>query len=245
MKFIFPNGFSEEEKTRCTPIDGNYSTLKLSDLEERGMDVKFLKLLLDNLPPMAFVAGGAVESIFRNEEPKDYDIYFSNESAYQDLICDILDSQDDEDSFWYAYGKDLDDDDFKFKLDEKKRFIDITAKDKPKIQLITTMLYESPEHTLSTFDFTACMGAAQSGGTDFDEDKPDHRVIIHPMMAVDVARKRLVLNRMTFPASTLRRMIKYTHKGYYACPGSIEKIALAVAETLGNNPNATGPVYID
>lgn len=244
MKFAFPNGFSEEEKARCTPNSGNYSTLKISDLEDRGMDVKFLKLLLDNLPSMAFVAGGAIESIFRGEQPKDYDVYFSSEAAYADLICNILDSQDDEDSFWYPYAEHLDDDDFLFKPDENKRFIDITATDKPKIQLITTMLYENPEHTLSTFDFTACMGAAEVVNSDL-EGNPDHNIIIHPMMAVDVARKRLVLNRMTFPASTLRRMVKYTHKGYYACPGSIEKIALAVAETLRDNPTATGPVYID
>lgn len=225
----FPNGFTDAERSRCSAMPGNYAKLTLDDLTDRGLDVEFLKELLDNLPDGAYVAGGAIESIFRGEKPNDYDIYFSTEQAY----FTVINSLGAGNSFFgkYTCKDDLRD-------GTRRRFIDLSGENQPKLQLITTMLYDGPEHTLSTFDFTASMGAAIKHGTDYD-------IIVHPAMPLDVARKRLVLNRMTFPASTLRRMIKYTHKGYYACPGSIQKIALATAEMISQDSTSVGPMYID
>lgn len=247
--YHFPNGFTKEERERCNQVPGSYSVFNLKDLEDRGLDISFLKELSDNLPSGCSIAGGAVESIFRGEKPKDYDVYFTDISSYRYLIKKILSAQ--KDSFWGQYKPNIEESILLKPQDEieklKIRFIDLTAKDKPKLQLITTMIYDSTEHILETFDFTAAMGAIEiADGDPEDSSSPKlHSVILHPMMPIDVARKRLVLHRMTFPASTLRRMIKYTHKGYYACPGSIQKIAEAVADILAKDPTANGPMYID
>ncbi len=59
----------------------------------------------------------------------------------------------------------------------------------------------------------------------------------------DLTKKHLVLHRMQFPSSTLRRVIKYSKKGFYACPGALVTIAQQVHENIDKEDGEY--VYVD
>jgi len=40
----------------------------------------------------------------------------------------------------------------------------------------------------------------------------------------DLGRKRLAINRITYPVSTMRRMLKYSKQGFFACGGCMATI---------------------
>lgn len=217
----------------------NFTRVKLADLVDRGINDPLLAALQARLPDGAWVAGGCFESLIRGEKPKDYDLFFRDEEAFEEtlqlLTATIADDPEDTDieepasGYGVASPGSLDE-----VRDKSCRFVDLERAHKPKIQLIKTMWYPSLAHVLHSFDFTAAQVGMDNTG-----------VVLNPLAVLDISRKRLVLNRMTFPSSTLRRMIKYTQKGYYVCPGSLQVIAQATADTLQAAPDSKGPVYVD
>jgi hypothetical protein len=58
---------------------------------------------------------------------------------------------------------------------------------------------------------------------------------------LDVMRKRIVINKITYPVSSLRRLIKYTHQGYYACNGCLQELLTFAADN--KNLVVENPVY--
>lgn len=212
----------------------NFFRLKLEDLTDRGISDPLLSALQARLPDGAWVAGGCFESLIRGEKPKDYDLFFRDEEAFLETLDLLTDEElDYEDAGRLASG-------YEEAIDRDQiaksscRFVDLNKEGKPKVQLIKTMWYPSLSHVLHSFDFTAAQVGMDNTG-----------VVANPLAFLDISRKRLVLNRMTFPSSTLRRMIKYTQKGYYVCPGSLQTIAQATADTLQQAPDSKGPVYVD
>lgn len=90
------------------------------------------------------------------------------------------------------------------------------------IQAIRVQFYADEEAIINSFDFTICQFIYDgeflySGEYTF----------------WDVGRKRLAINKMTFPVATMRRMVKYTAQGYYACNGCMASILQGIVE----NPN--------
>jgi hypothetical protein len=219
--------------------DTNYVTVDANSLfEDRGLCDYGIIGMSSFFGSKGIIAGGFFERIMHGQAPKDIDVFFTSASDFIDTLHKISEAQNDEkDSFLKDYecvtnlkkllhdgGKELNYVEFK----DKKSI-------KPSIQLIKTMWYNGPEHLIDTFDFTAAQFAISDGVA-----------YMHPLAAVDIARKRLVLHRMTFPASTLRRMVKYTQKGYYVCPGSFQRIVDAVVEAAQKGPAiANNIVYID
>ena len=65
------------------------------------------------------------------------------------------------------------------------------------------------------FDYTICQFAVDTNGMLWCGD--------HSLW--DLARKRLAVHRITFPVSSLRRLLKYTSKGFYACSGCRKEAA--------------------
>ena len=104
----------------------------------------------------------------------------------------------------------------------------------PPIQLVKLVWYDSAEHVIDSFDLTVVQ---------FATDGED--LVFNPVAMLDLARKRIVLHRMQFPTSTLRRLVKYTKKGFYACPGSLQRICTEVADAIAKNPGAEQFAYID
>lgn len=86
--------------------------------------------------------------------------------------------------------------------------------------------FDSPMATIQEFDFTVCCCAVSK------ED-----VFIHETFFMDLAKRRLVINKLPFPLSTLQRLQKYFKKGYWICNGGLLDIARAIAKLDFENPS--------
>lgn len=104
--------------------------------------------------------------------------------------------------------------------------------DTTEIQCIYLRYYSSPEDVIDTFDFTICQIAHD--GTDF---------VFGDFTLWDLARKRLVLHKLTYPVATIRRVLKYTKQGFYICAGAIQEILQTVASNPALLENSTE--YVD
>lgn len=209
-----------------------YARLPFSVLTDRGLRGEALEEFTKHIPEGAIVAGGYMTSLMQDDDQaKDLDIFFTSESAFTGFQKKV-----ERDAYFGGYeiepahqkalaeGK-----------SETLRFVKYVHPTLPPLQLIKLAWYESAEHVIDTFDLTVAQVAADREG-----------VVVNPLAIFDIARKRIVLHRMNFPASTLRRVIKYADKGYYACPGSLAKIAEAVYETILEDPSDTRKiVYVD
>jgi hypothetical protein len=71
---------------------------------------------------------------------------------------------------------------------------------KLKLDLIT-YFFEDMAQCIETFDFTVCCAAINYG-----------EVVTHQTFWMDLAKRRLVINKVTFPLSTMWRMHKYIKK---------------------------------
>lgn len=87
------------------------------------------------------------------------------------------------------------------------------------IQLLRIGHLPSLEATLDSFDFTICQ---------FGYDGTD--LVAGQFSLWDLARRRLVLHKLTFGASTVRRMTKYAKQGFTFCQGTIVSILEAVVK---------------
>ena len=86
-----------------------------------------------------------------------------------------------------------------------------------KVQVITRFEYPSMEQTVKEFDFTVVCGAYD--GETF---------VFHDRFWQDIATRRLVINKITFPLKTMDRVAKYAKRGFTACPVGLLNIAKAI-----------------
>ena len=94
------------------------------------------------------------------------------------------------------------------------------------IQLIKRHFFAGPQETSLAFDFTVCCCAVDPEG-----------VYVHEHFFEDLAGRRLALNKLPFPLSTLQRMQRYVQKGYLACNGTLLELSKAIQALDLNNPN--------
>lgn len=80
--------------------------------------------------------------------------------------------------------------------------------------------FPNPQSTIDEFDFTVSMFAV-------DKD----RVYYGKTSFIDLAKRQLMINKITFPASTLSRAFRYHRKGFFMCQGEIKKIYDSIAKT--------------
>lgn len=247
-----------KQETQTMVLEGldelAWTTVTEKDFQDRGLGHQLLFEIQKALPEGAWIAGGCFERAIHGEPIKDIDVFFKDEETFYACFEDLTSKQkieeiklDDspegvkepEGKGWYSNLLDEDPEKMEGIIgSEKTRFIALTKKNRPDIQLIKTMWYPSLEAVLHGFDFTA----AQIG------TKMHHgqlEVVMNPMALSDIHRKRLILWRMTFPSSTIRRMIKYAQKGYYACGGALEKIALGVQGQMNSHPSTVDVQYVD
>ena len=71
--------------------------------------------------------------------------------------------------------------------------------------------FSSPQDTINQFDFTVCMFAV-----DYD------RVYYGETAFMDLAKKQLMINKITYPASTISRAFRYYTKGFRMCKGEMK-----------------------
>lgn len=205
-------------------------------LKDRGLENARLDQLAKALPKGAFVSGGFMNAVMlgQSEKASDIDLFFSTPEAFMETY-DLLTSPGDEEgrSHLKGYSTKVDRETL-LKTSKELRFVKFTKEDAPPIQLVKLVWYDSAEHVIDSFDLTVVQFAS-----DGDE------LVFNPLGMLDLARKRIVLHRMQFPTSTLRRLVKYAKKGFYACPGSLMRIGQEVSESLINNPGAEQYAYID
>lgn len=85
------------------------------------------------------------------------------------------------------------------------------------VQLIQQHYFATPQATIAAFDFTVCCCAVDLSGT-----------YTHEHFLDDLAGRRLAINSLPFPLSTLERLQKYVRKGFQACNGTLLAIARAI-----------------
>ncbi len=88
-----------------------------------------------------------------------------------------------------------------------------------KIQAIHITYYDSPAAVLESFDYTICQFLTDG-----------EKLFTGEYSLWDLARKRLAVHKVTYPVATLRRMIKYTNQGFYACAGCLQSLLTVVAD---------------
>jgi hypothetical protein len=87
------------------------------------------------------------------------------------------------------------------------------------VQAITFAYFTDPEAVIDSFDFTLSQFA-------FDGES----LYVGPFSLWDVARRRIVVNKVTYGVSTVRRLLKYTKQGYTVCSGALATILTEVVE---------------
>lgn len=103
------------------------------------------------------------------------------------------------------------------------------------VQLVKLSWYDSVAEVVSTFDLSPCMWALDNAGSiAFGRHTPH-----------DTRRKRMRIHRITYPMSTMRRIIKYAKKGYFACNGTLTTASMALADASRNGDPNLNVTYVD
>lgn len=77
--------------------------------------------------------------------------------------------------------------------------------------------FSDPQSTIDVFDFTVSMFAVDSEKMYYGETT-----------FIDLAKRQLMINKITFPASTMSRAFRYYTKGFSMCKGEMTKIVEAI-----------------
>lgn len=77
--------------------------------------------------------------------------------------------------------------------------------------------FESPQATIEAFDFTVSMFAV-----DFE------KVYFGETTFMDLAKRQLMINKITYPASTMSRAFRYYKKGFTMCQGEMKRMVEAI-----------------
>lgn len=163
-----------------------------------GGNLDELNLVRQKVENGAILSGGAIRRVIMNEKPSDYDFFFYSKPHMENWISTLSP-------------------DF-HKTKETKHHHEFVGKiegiEKPvKIQAIHFKYYDTPEEIIDSFDFTICMFAING-----DE------LIITPEALYDLGRKRLAINKLTYPVSTMRRLLKYKDQGFTAYNGCLTNL---------------------
>lgn len=161
--------------------------------------IPYLTYLLSPVPPMdgIYLAGGLLRTLMNpNEEfspeKTDVDLFFRDDIARMECQQYL--------ETFTEYHK-------IYQCPENKlaTYVYLNGEEpKWKIQLVTVDYYPNLESVIGSFDFTVTMFATD--GENF---------VYGDTSIQDTLDKHLVWNKITYPASSLRRMMKYARKGYW------------------------------
>lgn len=216
--------FSEKFAHFLTRTPTTYSVDNINLLTGRGMENRLLDNLIEFLPDGVIVAGGFMTSLIEAEkDAKDIDFFFTSKEAFCEFTNYILDQKAvKSDGCWALEG---------YKLKEgcvlsgvnSYRYLTFVHPNRPELQLLKMVWYQDASHVIDSFDLTVAQFAVEKGG----------KFTYNPLSFLDISRKRICLHRLQFCASTLRRIIKYSKKGFYACPGSLTNICQQIKDFKG------------
>lgn len=162
--------------------------------------------------PEALLAGGAVRSLYDNTEVEDYD-FFIPSLTIMEYLWHNIESQTE------IVEKVV------FKCPQK-RLVSLRLKDSSKVQLIYIKDFSSPEELTRMFDFTVCCATKDING----------KIYHTPEFYKDVESKTLNINTITYPMSTMKRMVKYIEKGYKVDNSVFKELAKAILDVNIREP---------
>lgn len=85
--------------------------------------------------------------------------------------------------------------------------------------------FDDPVKTIEAFDFTVSMFAVD-----------DEKVYHGETTFIDLAKRQLMINKITYPASSLSRAFRYYKKGFSMCLGEMKKLFEAIQNTPKEEP---------
>lgn len=194
----------------------------LSRSTDRDFDDTTLAKVLASLPPLSengpWLAGGAIRRTLLQQEPdSDFDFFFRDPDQLSTFTSAL-------ERIGLA------------KLRETEHHVHyqgcVGGSSLPiNIQCIRFAFYTDAEAVIDSFDFTICQFA-------FDGMK----LTTGLYSLWDLGRKRLAIHKVTFPVSSMRRVLKYAQQGFKACNGCLATLLRATAE----NPSLNMEIaYVD
>lgn len=164
-----------------------------------GLDIESLNDHTSNMPDVegAWLAGGAIRRFIQKKAlDTDFDYFFKSKKVMDDWISKLPEGLE--------------------KIKETKHHIHfrgvIAENHLPiDVQAINFKYYKSPKEVIDSFDYTITQFILS-----------ESNVICSPESLWDLARMKLVVHKVTYPVSTMRRMIKYTRQGFTACTGCLQ-----------------------
>jgi len=84
---------------------------------------------------------------------------------------------------------------------------------------LVKIYFDNPQVSIDAFDFTISMFAIDTENVYYGESS-----------FIDLVKKQLMINKITYPASTLKRALKYHKKGYSMCVVEIKKMVEAIQD---------------
>ena len=170
--------------------------------------VNVFRPLLQLVQP-GWIAGGAVRDFFsRMPAESDIDVFFPDAASLANVTERL--KQDEASRLLY----------------ENAATIGFLRKGKH-IQLVRRHFFAGPQETIAEFDFTVCCCAVSLDG-----------VFVHEHFFDDLAGRRLAINRLPFPLSTLERLQRYVAKGFLACNGTLLELTRGLQAVDLQNPAA-------
>lgn len=183
---------------------------------ERRLINQALPLRFDD----AFVAGGAVTSVFTGAKINDVDVYFKSRRAFETGVYQAY-----EDGLWCVAAS--------------KRAVTFTDQGRI-VQMMHFDFFPTAEAIFAAFDYTICMGALDLDAcvkSHWDgvrlvtegAEHPESGFIFHPDFLKHNSQRFLKFNAGTrYPLASATRVLKYQQRGYTIGKGDMMKIALAV-----------------
>lgn len=218
--------------------DIKFDTMPLEHLKNVGIHNDIFDEIISLLPEGAYIAGGFMRSILARENKfcGDIDIYFNSSKSFESMIGILQNLNSDGENFFNDYycEKSL----REIRLNSKSyRLINFLSKDKnkPSIQLIKLIWFESPQHVIDSFDFTIVQAATDG-----------KNLYVNPVIWRDLTNKEIHLHKTQNPITTVNRLIKYEQKGYFASPEEFSIVANEAAAIVlsGKMDNAKEYFYL-
>lgn len=167
----------------------------------------------------SWLAGGAIRrTLIGMPLDSDFDFFFKDENSmavFNSNIVDVLGFKVTKETEHHTQ--------YEGKVGEKDYIV----------QAIKFQFYDDPAQCIASFDYTISQFILDGNS-----------LITTPESLWDLSRKRLAINKVTYPVSTMRRMIKYSNQGFKACAGCMGDLFTKTIE----NPQTWGTFdiqYID
>lgn len=157
----------------------------------------------------AFLAGGAITSLFCRAEVNDYDIYLQSKYSAARVVYD-------------AVIENCEIGCFQLRVNSKTNKSLLCSHDDVLVQLISFQYFKSPQEIFDTFDFTINMGAFCFETEQF---------YLHDDFLTHNSQRILKYNHKTaYPIISALRVKKYAERGYYISKMEMMKILASVTQ---------------